>query len=155
MTSSNNQIHNDIMATGFKKRPPMLAPESYQNTNPDKKALIDAEAEAVHMILNGIGNDICSNVDDFPNVNEIWITIERLKQRESINIQNAKTKSNATTKTICKEIVKELSPSFESASKEDNDEEQAQRDKQIQKSLALIAKTFKNINKPTNNNLKT
>ncbi|GJX86859.1 hypothetical protein Tco_0337633 [Tanacetum coccineum] len=148
MTSSNNQIHNDIMATGFKKRLPMLASEeSYQNTTPDKKALIDAEAEAVHMILNGIGNDICSTMDDFPN--EMWITIEHLQQGESINIQNAKTKLN-----IGKEIVKELSPLFESASEEDNDEEQAQRDKQIQKSLALIAKTFKNIYKPTNN-LKT
>ncbi|GKC88699.1 hypothetical protein Tco_1149348 [Tanacetum coccineum] len=29
MTSSNNQIHNDIMATGFKKRLPMLASGSY------------------------------------------------------------------------------------------------------------------------------
>nr|GFB57155.1 hypothetical protein [Tanacetum cinerariifolium] len=31
----------------------------------------------------------------------------------------------------------------------------AQRDKQIQKCLALIAKHFKNIYKPTNNNLRT
>ncbi|GKC14887.1 hypothetical protein Tco_1011669 [Tanacetum coccineum] len=40
-------------------------------------------------------------------------------------------------------------------SEEDSDEERAQRDKQIQKSLALIPKHFKNIYKPTFNNLKT
>ncbi|GJX12682.1 integrase, catalytic region, zinc finger, CCHC-type containing protein [Tanacetum coccineum] len=43
----------------------------------------------------------------------------------------------------------------ESASEEDNDPEQAQRDKDMQKYLALIAKYFKKIYKPTNNNLKT
>nr|GEW96648.1 hypothetical protein [Tanacetum cinerariifolium] len=39
--------------------------------------------------------------------------------------------------------------------KEDNDREQAQRDKDMQRNLALIAKYFKNIYKPTNNNLRT
>ncbi|GKB40257.1 hypothetical protein Tco_0885199 [Tanacetum coccineum] len=41
------------------------------------------------------------------------------------------------------------------ASEEDNDPEQAQRDKDMQKNLALIAKYFKKIYKPTNNNLRT
>nr|GFB53418.1 hypothetical protein [Tanacetum cinerariifolium]GFB53422.1 hypothetical protein [Tanacetum cinerariifolium] len=40
-------------------------------------------------------------------------------------------------------------------SEEDNDPEQAQRDKDMQKNLALIAKYFKKIYKPTNNNLRT
>nr|GEY34810.1 putative reverse transcriptase domain-containing protein [Tanacetum cinerariifolium] len=43
----------------------------------------------------------------------------------------------------------------ETASKEDSDPEQAQRDKDMQKNLALIAKYFKKIYKPTNNNLRT
>ncbi|GJV90776.1 hypothetical protein Tco_1538589 [Tanacetum coccineum] len=38
---------------------------------------------------------------------------------------------------------------------QDSDLEQAQRDKDMQKNLALIAKYFKKIYKPTNNNLKT
>ncbi|GJR67739.1 hypothetical protein Tco_0013804 [Tanacetum coccineum] len=42
-----------------------------------------------------------------------------------------------------------------STREEDTDKEQAQRDKQIKKSLPLIAKHFKNIYKPTNNNLRT
>ncbi|GJX50661.1 hypothetical protein Tco_0277506 [Tanacetum coccineum] len=54
-----------------------------------------------------------------------------------------------------KEVVKPVIPPFESASEEDSDEEQPQRDNQIQKRLALIAKYFKNIYKPTNNNLRT
>nr|GEZ80940.1 hypothetical protein [Tanacetum cinerariifolium] len=40
-------------------------------------------------------------------------------------------------------------------SEKDNDLEQAQRDKDMQKNLALIIKYFKKIYKPTNNNLRT
>ncbi|GJT54592.1 integrase, catalytic region, zinc finger, CCHC-type containing protein [Tanacetum coccineum] len=54
--------------------------------------LIDAEAEAVHMILNRIRNDIYSTVDACPNANEMWISIECLQQGDSINIQDVKTK---------------------------------------------------------------
>ncbi|GKB07757.1 hypothetical protein Tco_0836041, partial [Tanacetum coccineum] len=43
----------------------------------------------------------------------------------------------------------------QSASEEDNDPEQAQKDKEMQKNLALIAKYFKKLYKPTNNNLRT
>ncbi|GJX84289.1 retrovirus-related pol polyprotein from transposon TNT 1-94 [Tanacetum coccineum] len=43
----------------------------------------------------------------------------------------------------------------ESASEEDSDPEQAQKDKDMQKNLALIAKYFKKLYKPTNNNLRT
>nr|GEU47227.1 hypothetical protein [Tanacetum cinerariifolium] len=65
------------------------------------------------------------------------------------------TRSHATTKNKGKEIVKPITPPSESASEEDNDLEQAQRDKDMQKNLALIAKYFKKIYKPTNNNLRT
>ncbi|GKA65711.1 hypothetical protein Tco_0765418 [Tanacetum coccineum] len=44
---------------------------------------------------------------------------------------------------------------LQQASEEDSDPEQAQRDKNMQKKLALIAKYFKKIYKPTNNNLRT
>nr|GEZ94227.1 retrovirus-related Pol polyprotein from transposon TNT 1-94 [Tanacetum cinerariifolium] len=54
-----------------------------------------------------------------------------------------------------KEIAKPITPPSETASKEDNDPEQAWRDKDMQKNLALIAKYFKKIYKPTNNNLRT
>nr|GEV35155.1 hypothetical protein [Tanacetum cinerariifolium] len=59
MTSSNSQMHNDIMAASSKEHLPMLArgeifKEKYGNTTPEKQILIDSEAEAVHIILNGI-----------------------------------------------------------------------------------------------------
>nr|GEZ49374.1 hypothetical protein [Tanacetum cinerariifolium] len=65
------------------------------------------------------------------------------------------TRSHATTRHKGKKIAKPITPPSESASEEDNDPEQAQRDKDMQKNLALIAKYFKKIYKPTNNNLKT
>ncbi|GKD50988.1 retrotransposon protein, putative, ty1-copia subclass, partial [Tanacetum coccineum] len=63
--------------------------------------------------------------------------------------------SNATTKYKGKEIAKLITPPSESASKEDSDPKQAQKDKDMQKNLALIAKYFQKIYKPTNNNLRT
>nr|GEU31761.1 integrase, catalytic region, zinc finger, CCHC-type, peptidase aspartic, catalytic [Tanacetum cinerariifolium] len=65
--------------------------------------------------------------------------------------------SRSHTNTIYKgkEIAKPITPPSESASEEDNDPKQAQRDKDMQKNLALIAKYFKKIYKPTNNNVRT
>ncbi|GJR04761.1 hypothetical protein Tco_0527745 [Tanacetum coccineum] len=65
------------------------------------------------------------------------------------------TRSHATTRYKGKEIAKPITPPSESASEEDSDPEQAQKDKDMQKNLALIAKYFKKLYKPTNNNLRT
>nr|GEV82029.1 hypothetical protein [Tanacetum cinerariifolium] len=92
------------------------------------------EKEAIHLILTGIEDEIYLTVDACQTAQEMWEAIERSKG---------------------KEIAKPITPLFESASEEDNDPEQAQRDKSMQKNLALIAKYFKRIYKPTNNNLKT
>nr|GEU49360.1 hypothetical protein [Tanacetum cinerariifolium] len=64
------------------------------------------------------------------------------------------TKSHTTTRYKGKEITKPITPLSESASEEDSDPEQARKDKDMQKNLALIA-NFKKIYKPTNNNLRT
>ncbi|GJV17623.1 hypothetical protein Tco_1362946 [Tanacetum coccineum] len=64
-------------------------------------------------------------------------------------------RSHATTRHKGKEIAKPITPPSESASEEDSDPEQAQKDKDMQKNLALIAKYFKKLYKPTNNNLRT
>ncbi|GJS38189.1 hypothetical protein Tco_0563232 [Tanacetum coccineum] len=69
--------------------------------------------------------------------------------------QLSSTRSNASTKFKGKEIAKPITPPSESASEEDSDPEQAQKDKKMQKNLALIAKYFKKLYKPTNNNLRT
>ncbi|GJS45780.1 retrovirus-related pol polyprotein from transposon TNT 1-94 [Tanacetum coccineum] len=65
------------------------------------------------------------------------------------------TRSHATTRYKGKEIAKPITPPSESASEKDSDPKQAQRGKDMQKNLALIAKYFKKIYKPTNNNLRT
>ncbi|GJU27910.1 retrovirus-related pol polyprotein from transposon TNT 1-94 [Tanacetum coccineum] len=69
--------------------------------------------------------------------------------------QSSSTRSNATAKYKGKEIAKPNTPPSESAFKEDSDPEQAQKDKDMQMNLAFIAKYFKKIYKPTNNNLRT
>nr|GEZ81767.1 hypothetical protein [Tanacetum cinerariifolium] len=61
---------------------------------------------------------------------------------------------HTSTRHKGKEIAKPITPPSETA-EEDSDPEQAQRDKDMQKNLALIAKYFKKIYKPTNNNLRT
>ncbi|GJT54667.1 retrovirus-related pol polyprotein from transposon TNT 1-94 [Tanacetum coccineum] len=72
-------------------------------------------------------------------------------------LMNEMIRNNLTIATIYKgkEIGKPITPPSESASKKDSDPEQAQKDKKMQKNLALIAKYFKKIYKPTNNILKT
>nr|GFA91963.1 hypothetical protein [Tanacetum cinerariifolium] len=66
-----------------------------------------------------------------------------------------RSRSHTATRYKGKEIAKLITPPSESASKEDSNPEQAQRDKDMQKNLALITKYFKKIYKPTNNNLIT
>nr|GEV06021.1 hypothetical protein [Tanacetum cinerariifolium] len=65
-TQTSNTLHNAIMEADSKDCPPMLAP--------------------------GIDNDIYSTVDACPNACEMWKAIERLKQGESINVQDLETK---------------------------------------------------------------
>nr|GEW05881.1 hypothetical protein [Tanacetum cinerariifolium] len=108
------------------------------NMSPANKAHFESEKEAIHLILTGIGDEIYSTVDACQTAQEMWEAIERLQQGESLNIQDVKTNLF-----------------WEFASEEDNDHKQAQRDNDMQKNMALIAKYFKKIYKPTNNNLKT
>nr|GEW29522.1 hypothetical protein [Tanacetum cinerariifolium] len=241
-SSTDSQMHNNIMAAGSRDRPPMLAPvqavkatddspavpehttvETLMNMSPENKAYFLAEKEAIHLILTVIGDDIYSTVDACQTAQEMWEAIERLQHGESLNIQDVniqflqqlqpewsrfmtivkqqhkldevsfdklfdilkqyqnevnelhakKLARNAnplalvataqadrdqyyqTSRHKVKEIAKPITPPSETASEEDSDPEQAQRDKDIQKNLALIAKYFKKIYKPTNNNLRT
>nr|GEZ74599.1 hypothetical protein [Tanacetum cinerariifolium] len=90
------------MEAGSKDRPPMLAPgwkekfvldsegnpttatarvfETYKNVKQEIRDQLNAESEAVQIILTGIDNDIYSTVDACPNACEMWKAIERLKQ---------------------------------------------------------------------------
>nr|GFA55140.1 Gag-Pol polyprotein [Tanacetum cinerariifolium] len=112
-TQTSNTLHNAIMEAGSKDRPPMLTPgwkekfvldsegnpttttekvfETYKTVTQDIRDQLNAEAETVQIILTGIDNDIYSIVDACPNACEMWKAIERLKQGESINVQDLKT----------------------------------------------------------------
>nr|GEY74314.1 hypothetical protein [Tanacetum cinerariifolium] len=110
-TQTSNTLHNAIMEAGSKDRPPMLAlvitlsgnPESRDTLTPNLimnlstivsqeiRDQLNAEAEAVQIILTGINNDIYSTVDACLNACEMWKAIERLKRGESINVQNLET----------------------------------------------------------------
>nr|GEX51149.1 hypothetical protein [Tanacetum cinerariifolium] len=130
--------------------------------------------KAIHLILTRIGDEIYSAINACNTAHEIWKAIERLQQGESLNIQDVKTnlfwefgkftshdgktmESYYTRfyKMMNEMIAKPITPPFESDSEEDNDLEEARKDKEMQKNLALIAKYFKKIYKPTNNNLIT
>ncbi|GJS82229.1 retrovirus-related pol polyprotein from transposon TNT 1-94 [Tanacetum coccineum] len=139
--------------------------------SPENKEHYQSEKEAIHLLLTGIGDEIYSTVNACKTAYDMWITIERIQHGESLNIQDVKTNlfwefgrftshdgesiSNASTNYKGKEIAKPITPPSELASEEDNDSEQAQRDKDMQKNLVLIAKYFKKIYEPTNNNLRT
>nr|GEW78583.1 hypothetical protein [Tanacetum cinerariifolium] len=98
-TQTSNTLHNAIMEAGGKDRPPMLAPgspvtttetymETYKTVSQDIRNQLNVEAEAVQIILTGIDNDIYSTVYACSNACEMWKAIERLKQGESINVQD-------------------------------------------------------------------
>nr|GEV02778.1 reverse transcriptase domain-containing protein [Tanacetum cinerariifolium] len=147
-SSTDSQMHNNIMAAGSRNRPPMLATGRYpqwqsrflryidtspncdalrkcilsgpykpttvlvqviaatndspsipehttvetpMNMFPINKARFQAEKEAIHLILTVIGYEIYSTVDACQPAQEMWETIERLQQGESLNIQDVKT----------------------------------------------------------------
>ncbi|GJU72145.1 hypothetical protein Tco_1263550 [Tanacetum coccineum] len=71
------------------------------------------------------------------------------------NATSSSTRPSSSTRHKGKKIAKLVTPLSESVSEEDSDPEQAQRDKDMQKNLALLAKYFKKLYKPTNNNLRT
>nr|GEV22342.1 retrovirus-related Pol polyprotein from transposon TNT 1-94 [Tanacetum cinerariifolium] len=255
-SSTDSQMHNNIMAAvqavdatdDSPAIPEHTTVETPMNMSPENKAHFDAEKEAIHLILTGIGDEIYSTVDACQTAQEMWEALERLQQGESLNIQDVKTnlfwefgkftshdgesmesyytrfyklmnemmrnnltvvtmkqykkevnelcaerlareanplalvatiqanqdpyyqtskshkshapssnptRSHTTTRYKGKEIAKPTTPPSETAFEEDSDPEQAQRDKDMQNNLALIAKYFKKIYKPTNNNLIT
>nr|GEU51863.1 hypothetical protein [Tanacetum cinerariifolium] len=164
-SSTDSLMYNNIMAVGSRDRPPMLAIERYPqwrsrflqyiDTRPNGDALRKCILSSPYKPTTVLDQAVVTT-DDSPKIlkhtTEIWEAIERLQQGESLIIQDVKTD---LFWEFGKEIAKPITPPSETASAEDNDPEQAQIDKDMQKNLALIAKYFKKIYKPTNNNLIT
>ncbi|GJW53786.1 hypothetical protein Tco_0097871 [Tanacetum coccineum] len=74
--------------------------ETYSSVSAKKQKLIDAEAEAVHIILTGIDNDIYSTVDACANAKETWLAIECLMHGENINKQDTRQYENQTVVNV-------------------------------------------------------
>nr|GEU68792.1 ribonuclease H-like domain-containing protein [Tanacetum cinerariifolium] len=146
--------------------------ETPTNMSLENKAHFLAEKEAIHLILTGIGDDIYSTVDACQTAQEMntnplaLVATAQASQdpfyqssRSHISQAPSKpsilTRSQTATRHKGKEIAKPITPPSKTDFKEDNDPEQAQRDKDMQKNLALITKYFKKIYKPTTNNLRT
>nr|GEW86399.1 hypothetical protein [Tanacetum cinerariifolium] len=71
--------------------------EMYKNVTQDIRDQLNAEAEAVQIILIGIDNDIYSTVDACPNACEMWKAIERLKQVNEIRAEKTAGIANPLT----------------------------------------------------------
>nr|GEV01997.1 JmjC domain-containing protein [Tanacetum cinerariifolium] len=100
--------------------------KSYATVLDEIKKKMDVEAETIQIILTGIDNDIFSTVDACPNA-----------------INNGK------------DIVNTSSPTYDLEPEAVNDDESTQKEKEIDKLMALISVSFKKIYKPINNNLRT
>nr|GEW91248.1 hypothetical protein [Tanacetum cinerariifolium] len=109
------------------------------------KDVIDLPVNVSLVIVTGIDNDIYLTVDACPNACEMWKAIERLKQGESINVQDLEI-------NLYWEFGKFTSQDEPSMVAEDDE---TSKDKEIDKLMALISLSFKKLYKPTNNNLRT
>nr|GFC44229.1 hypothetical protein [Tanacetum cinerariifolium] len=122
-------------------------------------------------ILKGIDNDIYSTADACPNACEMWKAIEKLKQGESINVQDLETNlywqfgkftsqdgeslELYYSRNRRKAIVNSLQPIYDQEPSIATDDDETSKDIEIDKLMALISLSFKKIYKPTNNNLRT
>nr|GFA60916.1 Gag-Pol polyprotein [Tanacetum cinerariifolium] len=153
-TQTSNTLHNAIMEAGSKDRSPMLAHdkevlisegspvkrtemymETYKNVSQDIRDQLNAEAEAVQIILTWIDNDIYSTVDACPNACEI--------------------SQQAATRNRGKALVNSPEPIYDQEPSMVAEDDKTSKDNEIDKLMALISLSFMKIYKPTNNNLQT
>nr|GFC37508.1 hypothetical protein [Tanacetum cinerariifolium] len=149
--------------------------ETSMNMSPDNKAHFLAEKETIHLIFTGIGDEIYSIVNACQTAQEMSEAIERLQQVRNANplalvataqanqdpyYQTSRshkshapsskpsipTRSHTTTRHKGKGIAKPITHPSETASEEDIDPEKSQRDKDMQKNLALVAKNQRTVN---------
>nr|GEW15169.1 hypothetical protein [Tanacetum cinerariifolium] len=177
-TQTSNTLHNDIMEADSKDRPPMLAPdkeipisegspvtrtesqmENYKTVSQDIRDQLNAEAESVQIILTGIDNDIYSTVDACSNACEMWKAIERLKQGESINVQDIETnlywefrkftsqdgESSYYSRNRGKVIVNSPQPIYDQEPSIVAKDDETSKEKEIDKLMALISLSISNV----------
>ncbi|GKA03592.1 hypothetical protein Tco_0676373 [Tanacetum coccineum] len=93
-SSTDSQMHNNIMAAGSKDRPPMLGPGRYSQWRSPKGRPAVPQHTSVETILNMTPENkehFQSEKEAIFLAHEMWIAIERLQQGESLNVQDVKT----------------------------------------------------------------
>nr|GEW07068.1 retrovirus-related Pol polyprotein from transposon TNT 1-94 [Tanacetum cinerariifolium] len=177
-SSIDSQMHNNIMAAGSRDRPPMLAPGRYPqwrsrflryvdkrpNDEALRKCILSSPYKPTTVLVQAV-----EATDDSPTVPK-HMTVETptnmspenkahfLAEKEAIHLILTGIRDDIYSTVDACQTTQEMWEAIErlqQASEEDNNPEQAQRDKDMQKNLALIAKYFKKIYKPTKNNLRT
>ncbi|GJV04085.1 retrovirus-related pol polyprotein from transposon TNT 1-94 [Tanacetum coccineum] len=171
-------MHNNIMAVGLKDRPPMLGPGRYSQWRSHFLWYIDKKPNGEGLrksILSGpympstVLFQAIAATEGNPAIQQ-HTTIEKVLNMTLENKEHFLSEKEAifllltgigddiySTVDACK-TANEMWIAIErlqQVSEEDSDPEQAQRDKDMQKNLALLAKYFKRLYKPTNNNLQT
>nr|GEZ20164.1 hypothetical protein [Tanacetum cinerariifolium] len=191
-SSTDSQMHNNIMVAGSRDRPPMLATGRYPqwhsrflryiNTRPNgealRKCILSGPYKPTTVLVQAV-----ETTDDSPAIPKHTTEFGKFTSHDGetmesyytrfYKVMNEMMKNNLIVTTMQvnvqflqqlqpewsrhkgKEIAKPITPPSKTSSEEDSDPEQAQKDKDMQKNLALIAKYFKKIYKPTNNNLGT
>nr|GEY61083.1 hypothetical protein [Tanacetum cinerariifolium] len=149
--------------------------ETEKNVSQDIRDQLNAEAEAVQIILTGIDNDIYSTVDACPNACEMWKATERFYKMMNELIRNQCKVTNhqvnvqlllqlqpewqrsqqAATKNRGKAIVYSPQPIYDQEPSMVAEDDETSKDKEIDKLMALISLSFKKIYKPNNNNVRT
>ncbi|GJZ62021.1 hypothetical protein Tco_0618158 [Tanacetum coccineum] len=159
------------MAAGSRDRPPMLATGRYAQWRSRFLRYIDTRPNGDALRKCILTGPYTPTMVTTPAVPATENSPEILQKHHSRNVEASRGLQNKVKHSIFKmsdkliwelatrykgkEIAKPITPPSESASEEDSDPEQAQKDKDMQKNLALIAKYFKKLYKPTNNNLRT
>nr|GEW85297.1 hypothetical protein [Tanacetum cinerariifolium] len=77
------------------------------NMSLENKAHFQAEKEAIHMILTGIGDEIYSIVNAYLTAQEMWEAIKRLQQGKSLNIQDRTVNVAGARKNVGSPVLKQ------------------------------------------------
>nr|GEV36441.1 hypothetical protein [Tanacetum cinerariifolium] len=145
-SSTDSQMHNNIMAAAL------------------RKCILSGPYKPTTVLVQ-----VVEATDDFPTILEHTIVetpmnmspenkAHFLAEKEAIHLILTGIGDEIYSTVDACQTAQEMWEAIErlqQASEEDSDPQQAQRDKDMQKNLALVAKYFKKIYKPTNNNLRT
>ncbi|GJS15412.1 hypothetical protein Tco_0409884 [Tanacetum coccineum] len=139
--------------------------ENYKNVSQDIRDQLNAEAEAVQIILTGIDNDIYSTIDALMAKNEVnEIRAERLArtvnplalvaQQQPVyhhqnhptqNTQYSSTKSQQSTRNRGKAIFTSSAPTYDPEPDTLTEDDEMSKDKEIDKLMALISLSAVNV----------